>query len=92
MSNTIDLSVAQALSQLPDPNGHFGPYGGRFVSETLTHALDSLAADYARLKNDPDFQATIDHDLQDFRRPSQPAVPRTALECRNRRSPDLVQA
>ena len=66
MSNTIDLSVAQALSQLPDPNGHFGPYGGRFVSETLTHALDSLAADYARLKNDPDFQATIDHDLQDF--------------------------
>ena len=39
MSNTIDLSVAQALSQLPDPNGHFGPYGGRFVSETLTHAL-----------------------------------------------------
>ena len=66
MSNTIDLSVAQALSQLPDPNGHFGPYGGRFVSETLTHALDSLDADYARLKNDPEFQATIDHDLQDF--------------------------
>lgn len=64
--STIDIEVAKQLSALPDTQGHFGPYGGRFVSETLTHALDRLTADYARLKGDPSFQAEIDKDLQDF--------------------------
>ncbi|MEY3265014.1 MAG: hypothetical protein RL717_2491, partial [Pseudomonadota bacterium] len=32
----------------PDPSGHFGPYGGSFVSETLTHALEELKETYAR--------------------------------------------
>ena len=66
MTSPIDLDQARALSALPDAAGHFGPYGGRFVSETLTHALDRLTSDYARLKGDPSFQAEIDKDLQDF--------------------------
>ena len=40
---------------LPDASGHFGPYGGSFVSETLTYALEQLKAEYARYKDDPAF-------------------------------------
>ena len=50
-------------SQVPDARGHFGPYGGRFVSETLISALDELEAIYRKLKDDPEFQAQIDYDL-----------------------------
>jgi len=56
---------AQA-AQLPDENGHFGIFGGRFVSETLMSALDELTELYNRLKNDPDFQAEFDHDLAHY--------------------------
>jgi tryptophan synthase beta subunit len=43
--------------QHPDPSGHFGPYGGSFVSETLTHAIQELREAYARYQNDPEFLA-----------------------------------
>ncbi len=42
---------------LPDPSGHFGPYGGIFVAETLMHALAELRDAYARYKDDPEFVA-----------------------------------
>jgi len=48
---------------IPDQRGHFGPYGGRFVSETLMDALQELETLYARLSQDPDFQAEFDRDL-----------------------------
>ena len=48
----------------PDSDGRFGPYGGRYVSETLIHALDELRDVYGELKNKPEFQAEIDRDLQ----------------------------
>jgi tryptophan synthase beta chain len=51
---------------LPDAGGHFGPYGGRFVPETLVHALDELTAEYARAQADPDFRAELDATLRDF--------------------------
>ena len=51
---------------MPDENGHFGPYGGRFVSETLVYALDQLTSLYERLKDDPEFQAQIDYDLAHY--------------------------
>jgi len=54
------------FSQFPDPSGHFGPYGGRFVSETLIHALDELDEMYQRLKDDPDFQAEFDKDMTHY--------------------------
>ncbi len=53
-------------SHMPDASGHFGPYGGRFVSETLIQALDQLEAAYNKLKDDPDFQAEFDRDLAHY--------------------------
>jgi len=50
----------------PDATGHFGPYGGRFVPETLIHALDQLAAEYARARGDAAFQAELNAALRDF--------------------------
>ncbi len=54
------------LMQLPDDRGHFGPYGGRFVSETLSYALEELETTYKKLSADPDFQAEFDKDLAHY--------------------------
>ena len=51
---------------MPDENGHFGPYGGIFVSETLMEALHELRLAYEKFMRDPDFQAEIDADLQHY--------------------------
>ncbi|HEX4872279.1 MAG TPA: tryptophan synthase subunit beta [Nevskiaceae bacterium] len=48
----------------PDARGHFGPYGGRFVAETLMEPLRQLEEAYARLKADPAFLAELDQDLK----------------------------
>lgn len=58
-NTTIDLT-------LPDERGHFGIHGGRFVSETLTSALDELQGTYEQLRNDPEFQAAFDSDLAHY--------------------------
>jgi len=50
----------------PDARGHFGPYGGSFASETLTHALEELSQAYARYQNDPDFLAEFRYELAHF--------------------------
>jgi tryptophan synthase beta chain len=55
-----------ALHQLPDAHGHFGPYGGMFVPETLMSALNDLTAEYERAKIDPAFQTELDQLLRDF--------------------------
>ena len=55
-----------ALPQLPDVQGHFGPYGGMFVPETLISALADLTAEYERAKNDPAFQKELDELLRNF--------------------------
>jgi tryptophan synthase beta chain len=52
--------------QQPDERGHFGPYGGSFVAETLIHALDELKAAYARYSVDPAFMAEFRHELKHF--------------------------
>lgn len=54
------------FANMPDERGHFGQFGGRFVSETLFYALDELQSMYNRLKNDPSFQAEIDRDLTHY--------------------------
>ncbi|MDI9245499.1 tryptophan synthase subunit beta [Marinobacter sp. CHS3-4] len=56
----------EMLSGFPDARGHFGAYGGRFVSETLFDSLMTLEKEYKRLKNDPDFQAEFDKDLAHY--------------------------
>ncbi|HCS26571.1 MAG TPA: tryptophan synthase subunit beta [Spongiibacteraceae bacterium] len=60
MSKAIDYTA------YPDERGHFGPYGGRFVSETLMCALDELEAAYTSLRSDPDFIAEFDRDLAQY--------------------------
>src|SRR5512137_1851455 len=50
----------------PDARGHFGPYGGTFVAETLIHALDELKAAYAEVQGDPGFQAEFRSELKHF--------------------------
>ena len=50
----------------PDATGHFGPYGGKFVPETLIHALDELEAAYRSAQADPAFQAELAQTLRDF--------------------------
>lgn len=53
-------------SQYPDANGHFGIFGGRFVSETLMAAVIELEKSYNALKHDPAFLAEFDHDLAHY--------------------------
>lgn len=50
----------------PDEQGHFGPYGGRFVGETLMSAIYELEQAYEQYKQDPDFQAEMDKDLAEY--------------------------
>jgi tryptophan synthase beta chain len=52
--------------QQPDARGHFGIYGGSFVSETLTHAINELKAAYAQYQHDPEFLAEFRKELAHF--------------------------
>ena len=52
--------------QQPDARGHFGPYGGAFVSETLTHAIAELKEAYARYQHDPEFLREFNYELAHF--------------------------
>jgi tryptophan synthase beta chain len=54
------------MDDLPDTQGHFGPYGGVFVAETLMHALDELRDAYFRYRSDPEFIAEFRHDLKHY--------------------------
>lgn len=51
---------------LPDSHGHFGPYGGTFVADTLMHALEELKQAYEHYRNDPSFLAELESELQDY--------------------------
>ncbi|HKQ26136.1 MAG TPA: tryptophan synthase subunit beta [Burkholderiales bacterium] len=51
---------------LPDAGGHFGPYGGVFVAETLMHALDELRTQYERMRNDSAFVTEFESDLKHY--------------------------
>jgi len=55
-----------AAETLPDSHGHFGPYGGMFVPETLMSALNDLAREYQHAKTDPAFQDQLSSLLRDF--------------------------
>jgi len=57
---------AVANLNLPDAQGHFGPYGGRYVPETLMHPLQELEAEYFRAQHDPDFQKELSYYLTEF--------------------------
>ncbi|HAO65468.1 MAG TPA: tryptophan synthase subunit beta [Verrucomicrobiales bacterium] len=56
---TLDLNQ-------PDLKGHFGPYGGRYVPETLMHPLKELEEEYFRAQKDPEFQKELSYYLKEF--------------------------
>ena len=60
------IEAAQISNDLPDANGHFGKYGGVFVSETLIGPLTELNQAYRQYLEDPEFLAELDHDLAHF--------------------------
>ncbi len=59
-------SLGTASRNVPDPAGRFGPFGGRYVPETLTQALDQLAAEYEKAVQDPTFFEELKGLLRDF--------------------------
>ena len=54
------------LTDFPDSHGHFGPYGGVFVAETLMAALDELRIEYEKARNDPAFIAEFEYELKHY--------------------------
>src|SRR5262249_21172775 len=61
------MSSPAAISALvPDSAGRFGPFGGRYVPETLTRALDELAIEYEKARQDKKFQAELDDLLKNY--------------------------
>jgi tryptophan synthase beta chain len=54
------------MHDLPDSHGHFGPYGGVFVAETLIQALDELRIAYEKYRSDPEFIAEFRYDLKHY--------------------------
>jgi tryptophan synthase beta chain len=57
---------AIASSTVPDAQGHFGLYGGRYVPETLMHPLQELEQEYFRSQHDPEFQRELQYYLREF--------------------------
>jgi len=60
------MQMADAPYNLPDARGHFGPYGGVFVAETLIPALEELARAYEESRRDPQFLAEFEYDLKHY--------------------------
>ena len=60
------MQMADIPYDLPDARGHFGPYGGVFVAETLIRALDELKEQYARFRKDPGFVAEFEDELAHY--------------------------
>ena len=59
-------SMSSSAVQVPDETGHFGPYGGRYVPETLIHPLQELEREYFRSQQDPAFQREFEYYLEEF--------------------------
>jgi tryptophan synthase beta chain len=62
----MQMYDAGQVYDLPDARGHFGPYGGVFVAETLMHALDELQREYLQVRADADFQAEFAYELKHY--------------------------
>jgi len=60
------LPSMSSTATVPDATGHFGPYGGRFVPETLMHPLQELEEEYFRAQKDPEFQRELAYYLEEF--------------------------
>ena len=76
------MSSDPASYNFPDARGHFGPYGGRFVAETLIEPLLALEKAYLSLRDDPDFRAELDRDLKLYVGRPSPLYPAERLTAR----------
>src|SRR6476619_4654236 len=61
-----EVVIAVIHASLPDSQGHFGPYGGRYVPETLMHPLQELEEEYFRSQHDPEVQKELNYYLREF--------------------------
>ena len=67
MSQSSDIAGSnETFFAFPDARGHFGRFGGQFVSETLMAALEELRSTYEQLKEDPAFKAELESDLEHY--------------------------
>lgn len=66
MKQTLETDASAAMTALPDENGHFGIYGGRYVAETLMPPLEELNEAYHKYMLDADFLAELDDDLAHY--------------------------
>lgn len=64
--SVVAMPSAPASMQVPDTTGRFGPFGGRYVPETLTRALDELTAEYEKAVKDPQFAADLNDLFQHY--------------------------
>ncbi|MDB6057149.1 MAG: trpB [Verrucomicrobiales bacterium] len=60
------MSIAAETASVPDAQGHFGPFGGRYVPETLMYPLQQLEEEYFRAQHDPEFQKELNYYLRQF--------------------------
>jgi tryptophan synthase beta chain len=60
------IHMPATLSPFPNAQGRFGPYGGRYVPETLMFALRQLTEEYDRARQDPEFRRLLEHYLHDY--------------------------
>jgi tryptophan synthase beta chain len=60
------MSSVAETGNLPDAQGHFGPFGGRYVPETLMYPLQQLEEEYFRAQQDPEFQKELNYYLRQF--------------------------
>jgi len=65
-----------ATAPVPDANGHFGLYGGRYVPETLMHPLQELEREYFRARQDPEYQRELNYYLREFLRSANAIISR----------------
>jgi len=85
------MQMADLPYNLPDAHGHFGPYGGVFVAETLIRALGELKEQYARYQKDPAFVAEFERELATTWGGRRRSTTRALVRAPRRRA-DLVQA
>ncbi len=62
----MSKSTTATVAKVPDQRGRFGDFGGRYVPETLTRALDELTVEYEKARNDPQFQSELDDLLNHY--------------------------
>src|SRR5690349_13603379 len=65
LSGKITFMSTLVSPNIPDVQGHFGPYGGRYAPETLMHPLQELEEEYFRAQKDPKFQEELQYYLRE---------------------------